>query len=645
MGTVGGVTRTYGLHRHFTKPELKQRRKLDRMTLGRIFRYYRPYWKHWVVILTCIVITAGLAVLPPIAVGHILDRAIPDQDGFLLALLAGSMVVVAVVSGFLGVLQQSLTARAGQGIMFDLRRQLYRHLQRMSLWFYTSNRSGEIVSRINNDVGAVQSVASGTMVAIASNLATLIATSVAMFSMDWKLTLLAVTIVPAFYIPSRIVGRVRRRLSIQTQESHSAMLGFLTERLQVGGTMLTNIYGRHESDASEFTERSDRLRELNVRQAVVGRWLFMILSVFSAIGPAMIYWYGGFQVIQQSLSPGTLVAFAALLGLLYRPLVQLASVYVDIQAAVGVFDRIFDYLDRDPGVKDRSGARELRDFKGHVKVENVSFAYPLPQKPAPVDPEDPANAGDAEGDATKDDGPRSRAALLGVSFEIQPCQQVALVGPSGAGKSTMTYLLPRFYDPDGGRITYDGQDLRNLTQKSVREQVGMVTQETYLFHATIKENLLYAKPDATEEECFTACRAANIHDFIMGLPDGYETLVGERGFRLSGGEKQRLSIARALLKDPAFLILDEATSSLDATSEHLIQSALEKLLHGRTSLVIAHRLSTILKADKIVVLDHGKVVAMGRHEELMSRGGLYVDLFEKQFSGLVDGIRENRSEG
>jgi len=626
MGTIGGITRTYGLHRHFAKPGLEGRPPdINRATLGRISRYFRPYWVQWSVILACTGATAGLNVLPPFCVALILDRAIPDADMGLLGLLAGAMVALAVSSGLIGVLQQSLTARAGQSIIFDLRNELYRHLQRMSLHFYTATRSGEIVSRINNDVNAVQGVATGTIVAIAGNVAGLVATSIALFSMNWKLSLMAVIVVPAFYLPSKIVGGIRRRLATETQESQASLLAFLNERLHVGGAILTKIFGQGQADARSFSSTSARVRDLNVKQAVVGRWLFMILSVFSAMGPALIYWYGGYQVIRDELTPGLLVAFAALLTLLYRPLMQLATVYVDIQACVAVFERIFEYLDLEPDVRDKPEPASLERTTGHIVFEGVGFSYPAPSRMFAQEDDDltPAETTD-------------QFALRDVSFEIAPGHRVALVGPSGGGKTTVTYLVPRFYDPDAGCITLDGRNLRDLDQQELRRHIGMVTQETFLFHASIRENLLYARPDATESQMIDACRAANIHDFVASLPDGYDTVVGERGFRLSGGEKQRVSIARALLKDPSVLILDEATSNLDATSEYLIQLALEQLLRGRTSLIIAHRLSTILSSDKIVVMDAGRVVDQGRHEQLLARRGLYTELFEQQFAKVLE---------
>ncbi len=632
MGAAGGLPGTYGLHRHFQQGERPKPKNVGRDEVRRVAGYFRPYWLQWLVILACIAAAAGLHVLPPFAVAVILDRAIPQGDRLLLALMAGAMVALAIVAGLVGVLQESLSARAGQHVVFDLRNQLFRHLQRMSLSFYTGTRSGEIVSRLNNDIDAVRHVVQRTLVTIATNLATLAATATAMLSINWRLTLLAVAVVPLFYLPSRMVGRIRRNISAETQESYGSLLAFLSERMHVGGSVLMTIFGRRQADAEAFADASARVRDLHVRQTVVGRWLRMILGVFSVVGPALIYWYGGLQAIRAELTIGDLVAFAALLGGLYRPLTQLATVYGDIMASFAVFERIFEYLDLVPEVDDAPDAAALPRTGGHVRFEHVHFAYPPPPAllEAAAERDDDDDAGAATATAVAD-----RFSLRDVSFEIPPGQRVALVGPSGAGKTTITYLVPRFYDPDAGRVMLDGHDLRELAQDSLRRHIGMVTQETFLFHSSVRENLLYARPDAREADLVDACRAAHIHDFIDGLPDKYDTVVGERGFRLSGGEKQRLSIARALLKDPDILILDEATSNLDATSEHLIQLALEQLLQGRTSLIIAHRLSTILTSDRIVVLDAGRVVQAGRHDELLAQGGLYSTLFHQQFGRVL----------
>ncbi len=621
-GSIGGMPRTHGLRRQAEAGSDEALAPITRARVRRVAAYLTPYWAQWLVILLCIGATSGLGVLPPLCVRGILDDAIPGHDARLLHLLVGAIVGLTVVSGLIGVLQSYLSTSVGQSITFDLRNQLYQHLQRQSLGFYTTTRAGEIVSRVNNDVGAVQDVATSTVVSIASNVMTLAATLVVIFSLNPWLALLAVAIVPTFYLPTRLVGRIRRRLSRQTQEQQAELLAFMEERLNIGGMVLAKIFGQVDTDADQFSRRNRGLMDLNVRQAMAGRWLFMCLAVFSVAGPALIYLLGGHQAIRAQLSIGTLIAFVAYLTNLYRPVGQLANVYVSLQGALAVFERIFEYLDRRPDVMDRADAVALTHVRGDIGLDHVTFEYPRP----------PRRGGKREGKAAEP-GVATRPALQDVSFEIRSGERVALVGPSGAGKTTITYLLPRFYDPTQGRILLDGRDLRDTTQDSLRAQIGVVTQDTFLFHTSVRENLLYAKPGATEEEMFAAARSANIDEFIVGLPNGYDTVVGERGFRLSGGEKQRLAIARALLKDPQILILDEATSHLDSTSEYLIKQALETLLQGRTSLIIAHRLSTILNADKIVVLDRGRVVEVGSHAELLANGGLYAALYHRQFGG------------
>lgn len=622
--SLGGMDRTFGLHRQFGGAE-RPTVQITRVLVKRVLQHFKPYKWQWVVIFLCIAASAYLTALSPQVVRAILDNAIPRKDVPLLYWLAGAIVGLAVITNLIGILQNFLAMRVGQRIMYDLRNALYQHLQRQSLGFYTVTRAGEIVSRLNNDVAAVQEVATGTVVSIASNILTLAVTLFFIFRMDPYLALLSIIVVPTFYLPTRYVGRIRRRLSQLTQEHQAELVAFMEERLNIGGILLTKLFGQTSADADIFAERNREVMDLNVKQAMAGRWLFLCLAVFSVLGPAAVYCYGGLRAIEGALSVGTIIAFVAYLGNLYRPVGQLAQVYVNIQGALAVFDRIYEYLDRAPDVEDAPAASDLADMRGHIRFEQVSFEYPRAIRPV--------KQADDEGAAQPE--PEDRRALKDVSFEIMPGQRVALVGPSGAGKTTITYLLPRFYDPTEGRITIDGRGLREVSQDSLRGHIAAVTQDTFLFHASIRDNLLYARPEATKDEVVAAAVAANIHDFISELPDGYETIVGERGFRLSGGEKQRLAIARALLKNPRLLLLDEATSSLDATSEYLIQEALEKLLQGRTSLIIAHRLSTILNADRIIVLDKGRVVQSGTHEELLAAGGLYATLYHQQFARVM----------
>jgi ATP-binding cassette, subfamily B, bacterial len=577
--------------------------KLHLGHLGRIAAYLRPYVWHTVVIFGCIAAAAAVGLVPPLIIRAIIDRALPDHDGRLLDLLVVGMILVPVVSGFIGVLQNYLNARVGQAIMFDLRNELFAHLQRMSLRFYVQTQTGQIMSRVNNDVGAVQNAVTGTMVGIVTSTVTVVSTLAVIFALNAHLAILAVLILPAFVAPMRSVGRFRQRISRRTQQRQADLTAHMEERLSISGFILTRVFGRQADERQRFRAINEDLMTLQIRQTMVGRWFFMLLSVLSAVGPALIYWYGGRLVISNALTIGTVVAFVAYLGNLYRPVTNLANVYVDLRGALGVFERIFEYLDMVPDVRDEPGAKALPPVRGRVNFRDVTFAYPGADRPA-VDH---------------------------ISFDIEPGQLVALVGPSGAGKTTLTTLVPRFYDPDAGTVEIDGQDVRQVTLDSLGAQLAMVTQETFLFHTTIMENLLYARPGASEAEVVAAARAANIHDFIASLPAGYQTVVGERGYRLSGGEKQRLAIARAVLKDPRILILDEATSALDSTSEALIQEALTPLMLGRTSIVIAHRLSTILSADVILVLDHGRLVEQGRHAELLALGGLYALLYRQQF--------------
>ncbi|MHB8993724.1 MAG: ABC transporter ATP-binding protein [Armatimonadota bacterium] len=615
------MSRTFGLQRQEIGGPRSDVR-ITRALVGRVLQHFKPYRWKWALIFVCIVIGALLNAVSPLIVRAIIDHAIPDKNVRLLTILAGAIIGVAVITGFVGILQTWISMVVGQRVMFDIRNRLYQHLQRQSLGFYTVTRAGEIVSRLNNDVAAIQDTSTNTVVTIVTSIVTLIVTLFFIFSLDPKLALLAIIIVPAFYLPTRYVGKIRWKLSRETLEHQADLVSFMEERLNIGGIVLTKLFGQAETEASTFADRNREVMDLTVRQSMAGRWLFLCLSIISVLGPAAVYWYGGVHAIAGIISVGTIIAFVAYLSNLYRPVAQLADVYVSLQGALAVFQRIYEYLDRTPDVEDASEAVELTELRGHMRFENVSFEYPRVAKII-EEGEEPAPEED-------------RRALKDISFEVLPGQRVALVGPSGAGKTTATYMIPRFYDPTGGKITIDDHDLREITQESLRLHIGAVTQDTFLFHASIRDNLLYARPEATQEEIVAAARAANIHEFILDLADGYETVVGERGFRLSGGEKQRLAIARALLKDPKILILDEATSSLDATSEYLIQQALEKLLQGRTSVIIAHRLSTILGADKIIVLDKGRIVQSGTHAELMEQGGLYSTLYHQQFSKVME---------
>jgi ATP-binding cassette subfamily B protein len=500
----------------------------------------------------------------------------------------------------------------------------------MSLRFFTHTKSGEIVSRFNNDVVGAQSAVTGTLPNIVTNGVTLISTLVVMISIEWRLALLSVVVLPLFLLPARRVGRVLRGIRRQAMEYNADMSNIITETLGISGVLLVKTFGRQRQEVTRFREANRHVRDIGVRRALVGRWFFLGLGIASAIGTALIYWVGGYLVLGGAITVGTIVAFAAYLARLYGPISSLSNVQVEFAQSMVSFERVFEYLDLPIEIKDQEGAVELERVDGLVRFDGVSFSYLARDEAKEI----PVPGLGVAGDQTEGAGgaiTTRRWALRNLSFEICPGQLVALVGPSGAGKTTLTYLLPRLYDPTEGRITLDGLDLRSISQESLAQQVGMVTQETYLFHDSVRANLLYARPGASQAELEAACRAANIHDFVAALPEGYDTVVGERGYRLSGGEKQRLSIARVILKDPCLLVLDEATSHLDSHSEALIQAALEPLLVGRTSLVIAHRLSTILAADRILVLDHGRLVEQGSHAELLARGGLYSFLYETQF--------------
>jgi ATP-binding cassette subfamily B protein len=570
--------------------------------LRRIGRYLLPAWKPSLLILLCILLTSCLGLVSPFLIGRVIDVAIPTRDGRLLNWYVAAMIAAPLISGLIGVWQNYLITVMAQGVMFDLRNEMYGKLLRQSLRFFTTTKSGEIQSRIQSDVGGVQGVVSGTLVSVATNSLMLLSTLVVVIKMDWLLSLVAVGILPFFILPTRRVGQIRKKLSTQTQERLAELTAYIQETLSVSGFLLTRLFGAQGYEAKRFRDKAGAVRDLQIQQSMLGRWFFMFIMMFATVGPALIFLVGGHEAIAGRLTVGIVVTFVFYLGRLYGSVTGLVNVHVEIMSAAGLFGRIFQYLDLREEIADPAAPARLSQPRGELRFEGVSMGY------------------DA-GALTVHD----------VTFEARPGQMIALVGPSGAGKTTVTYLACRLYDPSQGRITFDGIDLRELSLTDVSHWIAKVTQETTLFNATVEENLRYGKPEASRAEIERACRVAQVHDVIAALPEGYDTVVGERGYKVSGGEKQRLALARVVLRDPKVLILDEATSSLDSRSEALIQQALEPLLAGRTSLVIAHRLSTILRADLILVMDKGRIVERGTHAELLAHGGLYAKLHDEQF--------------
>lgn len=604
--------------------------------MKRVIAYARPYRGLLLLVFATIAVITFVSLLPPLLMRDLIDRAIPDEDIRRVTFLGLAMVAVPIVNGIVGVAQRWASARAGEGIIFDLRTGLYSHLQRMSLGFFTATRPGEMMSRLNNDVVGAQSAVTGTLVSLVSNSLSAAATLVVMLSLEWRLTLAAVAILPLFIVPSRRVGRVLRGIARDQMDANGRMNATMNETLNLSGALLVKLFGRADAEDRRFSEHAVSVRDLGVRRALVGRWFFMALGVVSAIGTALVFWLGAVLVIQGSLSIGTIVALSAYLQQLYGPLSALSNARVEFATSLVSFERVFEVLDLPRDIDEPEVPVELGEVQGRVTFDGVVFDYTAARPPAldhvrrfswraPTDVE----PGPVEFTA------RGRA-IDHLDFDVEPGTLVALVGPSGAGKTTVTYLVPRLYDTTEGRVLIDGVDVRDVGLVELARTVGVVTQETFLFHDTIAANLRYARPDATDEQLVAASRAANIHDFVVDLPEGYDTLVGERGYRLSGGEKQRIAIARVILKDPSILVLDEATSHLDARSEALIQEALVRVMEGRTSFVIAHRLSTVLAADRILVMDRGRVVEEGRHQELLDADGLYAELFRTQFASVGD---------
>ena len=609
---VAGSGGPRGRASFLTEEEKKNTPKVTKDLLARVLSYLRPYWKQLALVLLCIAVSSVCSLFPSILTGNIIDVLTGrDMGGWFGAGISALVKLILVslalhlASNLIGVGEAYLNNWIAQHISFDMRNQMYRHLQKMSQRFFTSANQGDIITRMTSDISGVESVITNTFTSILSNTITLVVAVVAMFQKNWILALVGIAVVPLFTLPTRMAGKRRWKLAGEAQVCNDEINGILNETLSVSGQLLVKLFGREKAEYERYEEANGRMIRLNIRERMAGRWFFMLLSTLTTIGPMLLYLVGGILIMKydSSLSVGDITVLVALLGRMYGPVNSLLNIQVDWIRSMAMFTRIFEYFDMKPEIDDKPGAKELTHAKGEIAFEHVDFTY--------------------DGD---------RMILRDINFTLHSGDCVAIVGPSGSGKSTIVNLIPRLWDATGGRVTFDGTDVRDLTLHSLRDEIGVVTQETYLFNGTIRENLLYAKPDATEEEMIRACRQANIYDFIEKQPDGLDTVVGNRGLKLSGGEKQRISIARVLLKDPALLIFDEATSALDSISEAAIQAAINPLIEERTSILIAHRLSTILAADEILVIRDGRIVERGAHRDLVHAGGTYQELYETQFS-------------
>ena len=603
--------------------------KIGRRTIRRVLSFARPFRAAIVGFVIVIVLQSILGLAPPLLFRQIIDKAIPESNRGLLHVLAAIVIGAAVASAGLAFVERWYSSRIGEGLIYDLRVSLFDHVSAMPIAFFLRTQTGALMSRLNNDVIGAQRAVTTTLGSVVSNVIILITTLTAMFLLEWRLTIIGLVVLPVFVIPAKRVGRRLSSITRRGFDLNAAMNTQMTERFNVSGALLVKLFGNRRSESEEFSTRAAEVRDIGVQSAMYSRTFLIALALVGALGTAIVYWLGGQLVISDTITLGTLVALAALVTRIYEPLTALSNARVDIMTALVSFDRVFEVLDLRNPLTDRDGARDLTDAKGAIEFDHVTFRYPAGSEVSLASLEIGLSG-------SVDDGPGA-VVLHDIDVRIEPGQLVALVGPSGAGKTTMSSLVPRLYDVTEGAVRIDGHDVRDLTLDSLRGAVGVVSQDPHLFHDTIASNLRYARPDASDADIVRACQAAQIHDMIVSLPDGYGTVVGERGHRLSGGEKQRLAIARVLVKQPAIVVLDEATSHLDSENEALVQQALATALAGRTALVVAHRLSTITNADQILVIDSGRVVESGRHEQLLAADGLYADLYRTLVRGDLEG--------
>lgn len=591
--------------RTLSEEEKKNMPKITPKLIKRIFSYLAPYKFRLVLVFIAIIVSSLLGVVPSMLTGKMIDLGLYGKDFPLLVKLILLSFFVLVLSNVISIVETYVNAYVALNISRNMKNQMYKHLQQMPQSFFASNQQGDIITRMTADINGVQSVIAGTMASIFSNVCTIIVTVAALIEKNWMLALIGGCLVPFLSIPTIIVGKKRWKIAAETHEQVDKMNQMVGETLSVNGQQLTKIFTREKQQYNQYADINKKCTKLAIRERMAGMWFWRAMSLFTGMGPLLIYLLGGAMIVifgNTSLTVGDITVIVSLLGRLYRPVDQLFGIQVDVVRSMALFERIFEYYDMPIDIKSPENPKIPVKKDGEVEFCDVHFSY--------ID---------------------EKEILSGVSFKVEHGKMVALVGRSGVGKSTIASLVPRLYDVTGGSVKFDGVDVRELDLEYLRSNIAMVTQESYLFNASVRDNLLFAKPDATDEQMYEACRQAHIHDFIVSLPEGYDTIVGNRGFKLSGGEKQRVAIARAILKNPALLILDEATSSLDSISEYAIQQALEPLLSGRTSLVIAHRLSTIMAADEILVVENGNIVGRGTHKELLEQGGMYKTLYETQF--------------